>query len=268
MAILVSLARERRCVVVCSLHAPRSAIFSGIHHLLLLSAGGRVCYHGPAHDAGANPSTRMRRKETRNSPGTHTSPWGEYPRGAWTVVLGAHSTCTRLQMLFDVPKQSRRRAPCLPLVSASLRAGLVVVFHSTYLPLSPFPHPIHRPDPIACGPDAVPYFAQLGHACPAFYNPADFLVDLICVDTAPEDEGQTQARVRALQCAWEQRPAQEGNAPPVRLRISPYPTIDVPQGYCLAHGTPIRLQEGPFGCDSQRRILSKSWERVTSPKEL
>ena len=31
--------------------------------------------------------------------------------------------------------------------------------------------------------------------------------------------------------------------------------------------TPMRLQEVP-GCDSQRKILSNSWERVTSPKEL
>ena len=52
MAKLVSIAREHQCVVICSLHAPRSAIFSGIHDLLLLSAGGRVCYSGKAADAG------------------------------------------------------------------------------------------------------------------------------------------------------------------------------------------------------------------------
>jgi hypothetical protein len=35
-----------------------------------------------------------------------------------------------------------------------------------------------------------------------------------------------------------------------------------------AHAS-IRLQEGsPPGCDSQRKILFKSWEKVTSPKEL
>ena len=54
MAKLVSIAREHQCVVICSLHAPRSAIFSGIHDLLLLSAGGRVCYSGKAADAGNN----------------------------------------------------------------------------------------------------------------------------------------------------------------------------------------------------------------------
>jgi hypothetical protein len=34
------------------------------------------------------------------------------------------------------------------------------------------------------------------------------------------------------------------------------------------HTRPCGWKEVPPGCDSQRKILSKSWEKVTSPKKL
>jgi hypothetical protein len=49
-------------------------------------------------------------------------------------------------------------------------------------------------------------------------------------------------------------------------------SIGVPQSYRAGHGcTRVAIggrRKDPPGCDSQRRILSKSWEKVTSPKEL
>ena len=44
---LAGLAVERRAVVVCSLHQPRSASWSRAHDVMLLANGGRVAYHGP-----------------------------------------------------------------------------------------------------------------------------------------------------------------------------------------------------------------------------
>ena len=38
---------------------------------------------------------------------------------------------------------------------------------------------------------AVDYFAALGHPCPERYNPAEFLADLISVDTASPDAEQS-----------------------------------------------------------------------------
>ena len=44
---LAGLAVERKAVVVCSLHQPRSASWSRAHDVMLLANGGRVAYHGP-----------------------------------------------------------------------------------------------------------------------------------------------------------------------------------------------------------------------------
>ena len=48
---LAETAREERAVVVAVLHQPRSAIFQKLDDLLLLAAGGRVAYCGPASGA-------------------------------------------------------------------------------------------------------------------------------------------------------------------------------------------------------------------------
>ena len=38
--------------------------------------------------------------------------------------------------------------------------------------------------------EAVDYFGALGHACPVHFNPADFFIDLISVDTNAADKGE------------------------------------------------------------------------------
>jgi hypothetical protein len=40
-------------------------------------------------------------------------------------------------------------------------------------------------------------YIQLGHACPAHYNPAEFVADLISIDySSPEVEQESKARVQ------------------------------------------------------------------------
>ncbi len=41
--------------------------------------------------------------------------------------------------------------------------------------------------------EATSYFEQLGHKCPANYNPAEFFADLISVDTSPEAEASSRS---------------------------------------------------------------------------
>ena len=98
---------------------------------------------------------------------------------------------------------------------------------------------------------AVPYFSNLGFACPALYNPADFLVDLICVDTSPEDEQQGQQRVLALQLAWEQRSSATGEAvstlPPTHTYIhthTPRPSLRLPAHASWSSHAPWRPHAG------------------------
>ena len=44
----------------------------------------------------------------------------------------------------------------------------------------------------------APYFASLGHPCPQYYNPAEFLADLISIDTAtPEAEAESRRAAAA-----------------------------------------------------------------------
>jgi hypothetical protein len=53
--------------------------------------------------------------------------------------------------------------------------------------------------------DALTYFSGLGHPCPAHYNPAEFLLDLISVDTTnAEDRKSEEQRVLGLELSWEQ----------------------------------------------------------------
>ena len=57
-----------------------------------------------------------------------------------------------------------------------------------------------------CGParDALAHFAALGHACPVHYNPAEFLIDLVAVDTdgGADAEAADRSRVDELVSAW------------------------------------------------------------------
>jgi hypothetical protein len=90
MECIQQVARKRHIPALCSLHAPRSAIWKLLDHVILIARGGYVCYSGPRKD-------------------------------------------------------------CLP------------------------------------------YFAKLGHVCPSETNPAEFLLDLVSVDSAAD-----QARVKRL----------------------------------------------------------------------
>jgi len=58
-----------------------------------------------------------------------------------------------------------------------------------------------------CGPvvDVLAYFADVGHVCPTHHNPAEFLIDLVAVDSdgSPEEEAADAKRVAALVEAWE-----------------------------------------------------------------
>lgn len=99
---LADMAAQQRTAVICSLHVPRSSIFDRLDDVMLLSAGGRVCYMGPAHEA-------------------------------------------------------------------------------------------------------LAYFRALGFECPTHHNPAEFLVDLISVDSSPEVQAEDERRVLLLQQAWERR---------------------------------------------------------------
>ena len=60
-----------------------------------------------------------------------------------------------------------------------------------------------------CGPveDALAYFAKVGHVCPHHHNPAEFLIDLVAVDSdgSPEEEAADAKRVAKLVDAWESK---------------------------------------------------------------
>ncbi|TFY64457.1 hypothetical protein EVJ58_g2620 [Rhodofomes roseus] len=54
--------------------------------------------------------------------------------------------------------------------------------------------------------DVLPWFAELGHACPPQTNPLDFLIDVSAVDSRDEDaERASQTRVDRLKAAWAER---------------------------------------------------------------
>jgi hypothetical protein len=60
-----------------------------------------------------------------------------------------------------------------------------------------------------CGPvkDVLAYFAKVGYVCPNHHNPAEFLIDLVAVDSdgSPEEEAADAERVAALVDAWESK---------------------------------------------------------------
>lgn len=56
------------------------------------------------------------------------------------------------------------------------------------------------------------YFASLGHPCPQFYNPAEFLADLISVDTSSR-EAELESRCGPPP----RRPARRALLDPARL---------------------------------------------------
>lgn len=62
-----------------------------------------------------------------------------------------------------------------------------------------------------CGPaaKALGHFKALGHECPQYYNPAEFLIDLVAVDTddGPEAEKKDVERVDRIVEAWAATPA-------------------------------------------------------------
>jgi ABC-type multidrug transport system ATPase subunit len=63
--------------------------------------------------------------------------------------------------------------------------------------------------------DAVDYFAELGYACPAFTNPADFFLDITAVNTQSKELiGESKARIRALIAAHAEA-VQRGDATPL-----------------------------------------------------
>lgn len=50
--------------------------------------------------------------------------------------------------------------------------------------------------------DVLPYFEKLGHTCPAHFNPAEFLADLVAIDHTSEDtERESMARIEELAAA-------------------------------------------------------------------
>lgn len=54
--------------------------------------------------------------------------------------------------------------------------------------------------------DVLPWFSNLGYACPTHTNPLDFLIDVSAVDSRDEDaEKASQARVSRLLSAWAER---------------------------------------------------------------
>ena len=66
------------------------------------------------------------------------------------------------------------------------------------------------------GPRAgcVAHFAALGHVCPEHYNEAEFLIDLVSVDTSTEErQRESLAMVRRLQVAWERREGMDARTP-------------------------------------------------------
>ena len=91
-----------------------------------------------------------------------------------------------------------------------------------------------------CGParDALAHFAALGHPCPVHYNPAEFLIDLVAVDTdgGADAEAADRSRVDELVRAWARTATAKALA-------------EVPASAALANGTKRddRDDRGPRG---------------------
>ncbi len=67
-----------------------------------------------------------------------------------------------------------------------------------------------------CGPakDALRHFEEIGHACPRYHNPAEFLIDLVAVDAdgGVEAERADVERVDAIAEAWKATAAAKRHA--------------------------------------------------------
>ncbi|KIX01062.1 uncharacterized protein Z518_10128 [Rhinocladiella mackenziei CBS 650.93] len=69
---------------------------------------------------------------------------------------------------------------------------------------------LSRGSPVYSGPvgECLPYFEQIGHKMPPFFNPFDFVIDLAAVDLrSQESERASLVRVRQLQEAWRTKSA-------------------------------------------------------------
>ena len=71
---------------------------------------------------------------------------------------------------------------------------------------------------VGAASDALPHFEKLGHACPPHTNPAEFLLDLVSLDTTSDaSEAASWRRIRSLAEVWARR-----DPPP------PMPTVQAP----------------------------------------
>ena len=53
---------------------------------------------------------------------------------------------------------------------------------------------------------ATDYFAQLGYNCPSQYNPCDYLLDIVSVDTRDEaSKANSQTHINYLCTSWQNR---------------------------------------------------------------
>ena len=108
--------------------------------------------------------------------------------------------------------------------------------------------------------DVLPYFRKLGHACPAHFNPAEFLADLVAVDhTSEETERASAARIEELAAAFRAAsPAPAASSLP----------LDVPgrSGEEGAAGDGVGLHPG---CSLPRQVallLGRSWKQIRRDK--
>uniref|UniRef100_A0A383W6T5 ABC transporter domain-containing protein n=1 Tax=Tetradesmus obliquus TaxID=3088 RepID=A0A383W6T5_TETOB len=110
--------------------------------------------------------------------------------------------------------------------------------------------------------EALPYFEQLGHSCPAHYNPAEFVADLISIDySSPEVEEESKARVQGLVDAWA---ASAGGKAAAEAAAAHKHMSRTPSGE-LALGS---VNSGPVaGWARQfRLLLRRSWRQITRDK--
>jgi hypothetical protein len=80
------------------------------------------------------------------------------------------------------------------------------------------------------------YFSALGHSCPEHCNPADFLIDLACVDTrSAAAEMESRARVDALLAAFE---SSERDLQPAAALLEPPPPAGPASGLSMERPAP------------------------------
>lgn len=74
---------------------------------------------------------------------------------------------------------------------------------------------------------ALDHFKSLGHACPQYYNPAEFFIDLVAVDTdaGPLAEAEDRRRVDEIVEAWAKTPAALEMAAEAEQRAGPSPPV-------------------------------------------